>query len=179
MMNKNTDITDFSITRAGILPFFVNADGAVEYMFMTPHHKKGFTPPKDQICKGGRWVKKDGVWQDMDDRNLASTDGLELESFSDTAIREGKEELGLREQNIAKLYDVGVVEFISEKKKNRTKMYMFAAEVKSKTDFDDVVNVPNAPVAKVQWMTLEKFGNQGREDHVPIVESIVEKLHSL
>ncbi len=155
------DVIVRAVTRAGVLPFYVPPHGPCEFLFMTPRPKNGLAPPKDQIAKGGRQVKINGVWRDMEDRSIdAST--LEMEPVAATAMREGREEIGLLPENVTRLYDIGPVEFISEKKKIPTKMYLFAAQVKTKENFERVEGA--------RWMTLDAFLKEGREDHRKIVE---------
>jgi 8-oxo-dGTP pyrophosphatase MutT (NUDIX family) len=155
------------LARAGVLPF---CGMPRQFLFMTPRHKPGLTRPKDQIAKGGRLVRNAaGKWVDLDNRS-ASLDGLELEPLVDTAMREGREELGLLPDNVLQLYEIGPVTFISEKKRQEARMHLFAAHVASREDFEDVLAQKKPPVSRVRWLTPEEFRREGREDHVPIVK---------
>ncbi len=122
--------------RAGIIPFTVNYfDGSIRYMFMKPSHPD-FGGPDWQIAKGR---------VENDDDNLT------------TAIREGQEELGLREDNIIDITELGM--FLG-------RTVVFLAHVKNETDFDQF----HWETGDVAWLSLEEFKQTGRKLHLPVLE---------
>ena len=74
-----------NIFRAGIIPFFVNEDGSIQFMFMKPSDP-AYGGPDWQIAKG----RVEG-----EDDNMT------------TALCEGAEELGLKESNIKSIQELG------------------------------------------------------------------------
>jgi 8-oxo-dGTP pyrophosphatase MutT (NUDIX family) len=164
------------VSRAGVVPFCGSPRG---FLFMTPRHKPGRTRPKDQIAKGGRLVLHDGEWKDLRDRDAQALSGLTLEPVIETAMREGREELGLLPDNVIGLYDLGPASFRSERKKRESWMHLFAAHVASRTDFEDVLKQKKPPVSRVRWLTLAEFRQEGREDHIPLIEALDAALSDL
>ena len=117
-----------------MIPFFVNENNEIEMKFMIPSDQK-FGGGDPQFAKGR----------------------LERgESPEEAAIREAKEELGLREENVEWFFEMGTV-------LGRT--YMFICEVKNKNDFDE----PHYETESTHWMTLDQFEKEGRELHRPVI----------
>lgn len=124
-----------NIFRAGIIPYFIDGE-SVHFKFMKPSDPK-FGGPDWQIAKG----RVEG-----DDDNLA------------TALREGAEELGLKESNITSITELGVY-------LGRT--CIFICEVKDASDFDPF----HYETGAVVWFTLNEFiRSNGRELHLPIIQ---------
>lgn len=93
------------IWRAGLIPFFINDDGAIEMLFMIPSDQRyGGSDP--QMAKGR-----------IDDD----------EQPEETALREAKEELGLVTGNIA-----GELKYFGV---HLGRTHVYACEVKSKDRF--------------------------------------------
>lgn len=129
------------IYRSGIIPFFVNIEGTKTFLFMLPSDPK-YGGDKFQISKGKR---------------------EENETALQTALREGKEEVGLREENIEWVEEVGV--FLG-------RTTVFVAKVKNQNDFDQ----PCFETGDTKWMTLLQFRQSGRGLHVPVVEAVAEYI---
>lgn len=133
---------DARTKRAGIIPFVFNDDGAVEMYFMKPSFPH-FGGDRFQIAKG------------------KIEDGL---SELETAIKEGSEELGLKQSN-----------FCSPIHKLGTFMHgitIFFVQVKSQYDFDD----PHFETGETRWMTAEQFEREGRELHRHVVDLAHQKI---
>jgi len=89
------------------------------------------------------------------------------------AIREAKEELGLRESNMIETPWC----FFSEFVKLTSSSYdldLYACQVSSasRKDFDK----PCYETKFTVWMTRDRFNEIGRKDHKPIVEKLYERL---
>ena len=124
------------IFRAGIIPFVIEADGTARYMFMKPSDPD-FGGPDWQMAKGR---------VENDDDNYT------------TAIREGREELGLKESNIIEVIELGV--FLG-------RTCVFICHVRDKNDFDPF----DDETGDVIWLTLEEFQQIGRKIHRHILVS--------
>lgn len=138
-----------AFTKAGVVPFM---RGPYRYYLMKPVAKnleRGL--PEFQICKGTRENQ---------------------ETPTQTALREGVEELGLKIQNIKQLFDVGLYGFSSATTGKSKEMWLFAAEMKSE-DFSDEVE---STTAERGWFSLQEFEVVGREDHRYILRDIENKL---
>lgn len=125
-----------NIFRAGIIPYVYDANGTIRYMFMKPSDPK-FGGPDWQIAKGR---------VENDDDNLT------------TALREGAEELGLKESNILDVTEIGV--FLG-------RTCVFICHVRDQNDFDQF----HYETGDVIWLTLEEFDQIGRDIHLPIVQA--------
>jgi 8-oxo-dGTP pyrophosphatase MutT (NUDIX family) len=122
------------VYRAGLIPFYINNNDVIEMKFMVPTDQKyGGSDP--QFAKGR--IEKN-------------------ENHEESAIREAKEELGLKEDNVEWIYYLG--QFLG-----RTHIHI--CEVKSKNDFDE----PHYETESTHWMTLEDFMTGGRELHRPVI----------
>lgn len=122
------------IYRAGLIPFYVNENGVIEMKFMIPSDQK-FGGGDPQFAKG------------RIERN---------ENHEEAAIREAKEELGLREDNVEWFFYLRAV-------LGRT--YMYICEVTDRNAFDE----PHYETQSTHWMTLEEFEETGRPLHRPVV----------
>lgn len=131
------------IYRAGIIPFIVEEE-IPKMLFMRPSNPE-YGSDTFQIAKGKM---------------------EEGETTLETAIREGKEELGLFIGNIVKTYDLG--NFLG-----RTTVYL--VEVKNKDMFGD----PHFETKETKWMTAEEFQTEGRDIHKPVVKAAVRKIQEV
>lgn len=131
------------IYRAGIIPFVVEEE-VPKMLFMRPSNPE-YGSDTFQIAKGKM---------------------EEGETTLETAIREGKEELGLFIGNIEKTYDLG--NFLG-----RTTVYL--VEIKSKDLFGD----PHFETKETKWMTAEEFQAEGRDIHKPVVKAAVRKIQEI
>jgi len=135
--------------KAGFIPFFRGERG-IEFLFMISSDAR-FGGDRPMISKGG-------------------IDGSETEI--EAAIREAKEELGLKETN---LKSRNFKEVWYQKTKGLIVTYsmkIFIGEVKSKTDF----SIPHYETEKTIWMTPEEFYRLGRQSHAIIVRTAVKNL---
>lgn len=134
-MEKKFVSENNQVFRAGIIPYTINPiNGEIRYMFMKPSDPK-FGGPDWQMAKG----RVEG-----DDDNM------------DTAIREGAEELGLKESNIISVNELGSY-------LGRTTV--FICEVKNESDF----NPFHYETGDIIWMNVEEFSKKGRDLHIQIV----------
>jgi 8-oxo-dGTP pyrophosphatase MutT (NUDIX family) len=120
--------------RAGMIPYLIE-DGEVLMMFMKPSETL-YGGDQFQLCKG--------VVEDGEDNRTA-------------ALREGAEELGLRDENIESTTELG--NFLG-----RTTVYV--SKVKNKTNFDE----PHYETDEVAWFTCDQFLKVGRDLHKDIVQ---------
>lgn len=127
------------IYRAGMIPYYYDENGEIQMMFMKPSNKI-YCGDVYQIAKGRQ-----------DDEN---------EKLIITAIREAKEELGLKQKNIKNIDDLGFI-------LGRTRL--FICEIIDKDDFD----FPHFETESVLWMTLEQFIKIGRDIHIMPVRDAV------
>lgn len=128
------------IFRAGIIPYMITGD-VIKYMFMKPSDST-YGGPDWQIAKGH--IEKD-----------------DPDSMS-AAVREGMEELGLRESNISSIQELG--SFLG-----RTNIFL--CEVKDMNDFGDY----HFETGGVIWLSAQQFHTMGRSLHRHIVDA-AEKL---
>lgn len=134
--------------KAGIIPY-LKIDGEIHMMFMTSSNPD-FGGPFPSIAKG------------LIDAG---------ESPLQAAVREGHEELGLKESNMAgpiKLVWSGIV-------KGQEATYpltVFAVEVANQIDFDE----PHYETGKIHWFTMAEFARRGRESHQIISKMVHSKL---
>lgn len=129
--------------RAGIIPYFVDEDSTILYMFMKP---------SDPEYGGSDWQIAKGRFDDGEDDPLI------------VSIREGREELGLKEENVKGFIYTSIGEF--------RKMYVYACEVIDKDDFDPF----HYETGEVCWLTASEFEAFGREIHRDIVEATNQKI---
>lgn len=130
--------------KAGLIPFFRRADGTVIMQFMVSSDARyGGAAP--QISKG----------------NIDPG-----EDVMTAALREGYEELGLKESNILTSTMRLVHEGLFELKSTSYDMTIFAVEVQNLSDFAD----PHYETAYTVWLTREQFAKYGRKQHRELVE---------
>lgn len=121
--------------RAAMIPYIIQDDGIVSMMFMQPSDTR-YGGHEFQLCKG--------VVEEGEDNRTA-------------AIREGREELGLRQSNIISVTELG--NFLG-----RTSVYI--CKVKDTTSFD----APHYETSATSWMSCDNFLEVGRELHKSIVK---------
>lgn len=130
------------IFRAGIIPYFVD-NGVIKYNFMKP---------SDPTYGGSDWQIAKGRVENDDD-NLS------------TALREGAEELGLKESNIISITELGV-------HLGRTSIYI--CKVASMTDFNQF----HYETGEVAWLSLADFEVVGRNIHVPVIRAAEQYINA-
>ena len=132
--------------RAGMIPYLI-VDGEVLMMFMKPSETL-YGGDQFQLCKG--------VVEENEDNRTA-------------ALREGAEELGLRQENIETVTELG--NFLG-----RTTVYV--AKVHDQHNFDE----PHYETDQVAWMSCNEFTKSGRELHrdiVQLAEQVIRKEEGL
>ena len=136
--------------KAGILPYFIEADDSISYLFMTSSDPD-FGGPDPMVSKGHVDIG---------------------ESVEQAAVREGKEELGLRVSNIvANSLKEGWVGELGGMT-SHYKMHIYTCQVKDKTSFDE----PHYETKETNWFSFEEAMRKVRRSHRDIVKSIHEKL---
>ncbi|AVH84945.1 hypothetical protein RsoM2USA_16 [Ralstonia phage RsoM2USA] len=120
--------------RAGVIPFKKFPDGQIRMLFMVPSNP-AYGGDRFQIAKGK-----------IDDG----------ENIKQAALREGKEELGLRTNNIESSTYIGV----------HLGMGIYVAKIKDIEHFDK----PHFETGDVRWMTDAEFEADGRELHKSLVK---------
>jgi len=130
--------------KSGVIPFYRDNKNIIHMYFMVPSDPAygGIDP---QIAKG-----------DVDDG----------ESLREAAMREGKEELGLREKNVLSVIDCG--------SNSNLKIHVFAAEVANAIKFDK----PHFETGKTHWLTMDKFKIRGRKIHLAAVTQAYQKIQN-
>ena len=139
------------VEKAGIIPY--RHDGnELRMMFMISSDPK-YGGPLPQISKG----------------HVDPTD----ESSMDTAIREGREELGLKLENTRyERHSVfNVMKGVIKGEKEST-FALYAVEVKDEFNFDQ----PHFETASTVWMTARQFMANGREEHKELVRMAFVKI---
>lgn len=120
--------------RAGVIPYMTFDDGNTRMLFMVPSDP-AYGGDRFQIAKGK-----------IDDG----------ENIKQAALREGKEELGLRLNNIESSQYIGI----------HLGMGIYVAKVKDSESFDR----PHFETGDTRWMTIEEFDADGRELHKSLVK---------
>jgi 8-oxo-dGTP pyrophosphatase MutT (NUDIX family) len=164
------------VTKVGIIPFLPHTEeGEWQFMLMKPHSELGHpggAAPEFQIAKGTRRINMGGGWCDMRDDDLINADPIFCENLIDTALREGEEEIGLKRNNIVKLFDMGVFSIVSARRGFRKPIHIFAAEMNQAHDFGEF----EPKTAEVVWITSQQIKSGIRGDHVIILQSVHERL---
>ncbi|QDJ96492.1 NUDIX hydrolase [Xanthomonas phage Xoo-sp13] len=111
-----------------------------------------FMKPSDPTYGGPDWQIAKGRVEN-DDSNLV------------TALREGAEELGLRESNIIEVQELGTY-------LGRTVVYL--CRVVNKHDFDAF----HFETGAVTWYTMQQFNEVGRDLHKRIVQDAEKAIRS-
>lgn len=139
------------VTKAGVIPYCIRY-GVLQMRFMTPSDPD-YGGTKPQIAKGC-----------IDTGETAVV----------TALREGIEEVGLRQSNIIQLFRVGTFVATSSDGPDYD-LILFAAEVRSMSDFD----TPHYETKEVSWLTMQDFLRWGRYEQREIVAAAANKIESL
>lgn len=128
--------------RVGLIPFYFDEDGQLKMFFMIPSDPD-YGGDKPQIAKG------------------AIEEGM---NEQENAVREGEEELGLRQGNIAMIFRVY----------NGKPFPVYAAAISDPNDFGQFHYETKA----THWLTPEEFEAQGRQFQKFMVRSIARSLYS-
>ena len=158
--------------KAGVVPFV--REDPYRFYLMKPHAKiAGLGEPAFQLCKGTRMHHVPNVgWRDIRESGSRMP---QMETLIQTALREGMEELGLKPDNIARLFDVGPYGFSSATTGKSKEMWLFAAEINDPDDFLAEREVAGGTAAR-QWLSAGEFDVVGRQDHRYILEDIESRL---
>ena len=143
-------LTETIATKAGILPYFVRDDGTLEFMYMTSSDAN-FGGSDPMIAKGHVDAGED---------------------VKTAAVREGSEELGLRESNIV---NGTLIEGWTGKLTGLTASYtmtIFTCEVKNQDDFD----TPHYETAHIDWFTYDESLSKVRKSQIDIVKHIYQRI---
>ena len=129
------------IYRAAVIPYHIDEYGAVLMMFQRPsdptYSGDVFQLAKGQVDAG--------------------------ETFEQTALREGGEELGLRPSNIKSTFRLGTFLKYTD---------VFCCEVINRDDFGD----HDHETAERKWMTVEEFNMTGRDIHHEVVNAACQEI---
>ncbi|HEU5047761.1 MAG TPA: NUDIX hydrolase [Rickettsiales bacterium] len=163
------------VIKVGILPFVRQPEG-IKIMAMKPlAENEVLGKPQFQIAKGTRRINISGEWCDMRLDDLHYADESFHETLLATALREGNEEIGLKQENIRSMFDLGGFTFISASKGIQKPMHLFAAEIIDTENFGHY----EATTDEVRWFTEEEFVHHGRPDHVAIIRQVMQRLEKL
>jgi 8-oxo-dGTP pyrophosphatase MutT (NUDIX family) len=132
------------LNRAGLIPFYIDNDNQIKMLFMVPTENE--------------WI--DSVPQVSKGRIEPSEMTLKA------ALREAKEELGLKQSNLTRIEPVGQFSTIM----------FYVGQITDPTDFDPFDEVETQYVI---WMTKEDYESNGRQLHLPVVEMAVEKIKEI
>jgi len=162
------------VTKVGILPFaVVPGSKKWEFMVMKPREEaKHLGAPMFQLAKGTRRIHINDRWCDMREDDLRYADTSFFEPAADTALREGHEEIGLKQSNIKRMFDMGNFVFTSASKGVEKPLRMFAAEIIDRNDFDP----HESSTSEVRWITQDEFEALGRPDHARTLIEIAARL---
>lgn len=131
------------VKKAGIISYYRDNKGQVRMMFVVP---------SDPAYGGDKWQIAKG-----------HTDGNE--NTEESAKREGREETGLKDNNIKsgtfKLGWKGMITGYTE----TSEMFVYICEVIDPIDF----NKPDYEISKTKWLTPEEFASIGRNSQKHIV----------
>lgn len=158
-----------SYVKCGVVPFSRDGETVRFYVMKPRGHVPALGAPTFQICKGTRMYFRPEIgWRDMP---AADVSGLK-ETLAETALREGIEELGLKLDNIAALFDLGGFSFSSATTGKEKRMWLFAAALEHDDDFLRDAEIALS-TAERRWLTAEEFASLGRPDVryiLPIIE---------
>lgn len=162
-------------SKVGIIPFAISEKGGVDFMLMKPRATMGHPggEPSFQIAKGTRVASFGKKSWDMGRQEEAAPHPPRVESYLETAIREGREELGLKASNIRRMFDMGVYSVNSETTGKSKEMHLFAAELKSGANF---FSRPQPTTQEVRWFKQGEGGKLVKKSHMRILEDVSTKL---
>lgn len=178
-IDNDEDCVCTPIYKAAIVPFRRDSDKNIRYYVYRPqarHPELG--APTLQICKGTRQrQKKDGSWKDVKKKDfLDASITSRMESLSETALREGREEIGLAAENVRLMLDLGAASYVSASTGRTKHMQFFICTLK-----DDNFFLPTDPeksgTAECRWCTLEEFLRCGRADHSRLLGQVEAFIH--
>lgn len=139
------------IKKAGVIPY-IRTDRGIEMLFMVTSDFN-YGGPDPMVGKG--YIDPG-------------------ETPEQAGIREGHEELGLKESNFANTPFLIKDSEIQGLCGDPYSMRILAVEVKNKVDFD----VPHYETAYTIWLTLEEYQQKGRKNQLEFVQSLAQKLES-
>ena len=166
------------VCKVGVLPFIRRPNGELQMLVMkpVPNAKEELGDPGFQLPKGTRHVDEGkGAYRNMREADIPNEAKLSCEHIQTTALREGHEEVGLKESNIIDLFDMSTFSFTSASSGKTKTVHMFAALVKDQNDFDHF----EASTAETRWVNQAQFAKIGRPDHARILDAIAERLEAL
>ncbi len=172
---------DEEVVKIGIVPFVVDPPlgseagekSFLKVLVMKPTATKPHLgAPPYQLAKGTRMLTENGKWRDMREEDLHTASPETFEKLAETAKREGAEEVGLKESNVRKVYDLGVFHMTSASDGKAKALHMFAAEVKDPKDFGKTDDT----TAETKWMRGSEFAKEGRDDHSAILQTMLGRL---
>jgi len=169
-----------TLSKAAILPFVQEKDKMLFAVMQPKPAKPQLGAPKWQLCKGTRMILGKSQWRDMrpGEEAAIASGATTAEALGATALREGREELGLIASKALKLYDMGVAQFTSASTQKPKKLWLFALQMPDcETSWLPIRQVAPTTAAR-QWCSFEQFKAEGRTDHLPIVENALTQLHN-
>ncbi len=163
------------VQKIGILPFVAGEKGGLDFLLMKPRATVGHPggPPSFQIAKGTREATSGTKSWNTGQQKEVTPYPLRMESYLETAIREGREELGLKPSNIRRMFDLGVYSVNSETTGKPKEMRLFAAELKSP---DTYFIRPQPTTQDVRWFEQGEGMALVKKSHMRIVQDVGAKL---
>jgi len=164
------------VSRVAVLPYIASGQSPWQWQFlvMKPTAVKSGGTPKFQMAHGKRRVRVQGEWRDLTlEDDVRAFPRKDLEPLFATALREGREEIGLLPENIISVVDMGNYEADTEHVRTvYGPMRVFAVALKSKSNFCK----PEEKTKSTAWMVEQEFSMNGRLDHRPVVEDVIRSL---
>ena len=139
---KILEVAGYNKPKAGIIPYYFDQQGNLYMKFMVPSNS-AYGGTAFQISKGR-----------VDPGEDART----------AAVREGKEESGLKSTNIKTVQKLTTLTVTGLDATYELSIYV--AEVKNPNDFAQ----PHYETGKTEWLTLQDFEIKGRKSQLAIIQ---------
>jgi len=145
---KINEISSSVRQKAGVIPYFIGADGRPTMMFMTPSNA-AYGGNRPQIAKGGVEPGED---------------------LQEAALREAEEELGLIASNVTTVKKLSTQTITGLD--DTYSLTVFVVQVKNSRAF----NKPHYETGATHWLTAEEFAIKGRQNQLGLVRQAASLL---
>jgi hypothetical protein len=168
-----TRTADSKISRAGIVPYIAHGWNMREWEVMVRKRNPAYDNSRFEISKGKRQVLgDDGHWRDVrKEEDLAVHPKERREPLFRTALREGRQEIGLLPENITSFADAGDYQTSGPNatRNDMTLMRIFAVSVKDRDNFAPF----GSETMQGQWMKVSDFLRKGPRAHAEVVTDVL------